>query len=358
MPTLRTRASKGTDLTPTEADTNFKRTVSAKTTTYSCLVGDNRSQIECNSATPFTVTLGDAATMAAAETGDYEVTVSNIGSGAVTVARAGSNTIDGGSTSLTIEQYNSVTLKVNAAGTGYNSISKGFGSVTSTSSEINGLHSLTASRAIVTTASGILTPATTTAAEIGYLSGATSAIQTQITAKAAKGANSDITSLAGLTTPLTAGQGGTGYTTFAAALTASPVKETQIDWANGAGITQGTCDITLANSGADTVWTGDDVLASLYVYIPPTATTITFRFHAKDQVGGGYSSAQRVHHTTVGYSSPTVSTSVTSYTWIATDSALTISAISGWHVFYVQSQANGGAHTAGGGADRVTWVIT
>lgn len=41
----------------------------------------------------------------------------------------------------------------------------------------------------------------------------TSSIQTQLNGKAAKGANSDITSLSGLTTPLTVGQGGTGVAT-------------------------------------------------------------------------------------------------------------------------------------------------
>ena len=125
MPTLRTRSAKGSELSHAELDANFKRTVSAKTTTYACLVGDNRSVIECNHATiPFTVTLGDAATMAAAETGDYEVTIANIGAATVTVARAGTDTIDGGATSITLPQYSAVTLKVNNAGNGYNTISR------------------------------------------------------------------------------------------------------------------------------------------------------------------------------------------------------------------------------------------
>lgn len=50
--------------------------------------------------------------------------------------------------------------------------------------------------------------------EISYVKGATSALQTQITAKAAKGANTDITSLGGLTTALSVAQGGTGATTL------------------------------------------------------------------------------------------------------------------------------------------------
>lgn len=129
MSVLRTRSAKGSELSHAELDANFKRTVSAKTTTYACLVGDNRSVIECNHATiPFTVTLGDAATMAAAETGDYEVTIANIGAATVTVARAGTDTIDGGATSITLPQYSAVTLKVNAAGNGYNTVANHLGS--------------------------------------------------------------------------------------------------------------------------------------------------------------------------------------------------------------------------------------
>lgn len=45
------------------------------------------------------------------------------------------------------------------------------------------LATLTASRAVVTTAGGVLTVATTTATEIGYVNGVTSAIQTQLDAK-------------------------------------------------------------------------------------------------------------------------------------------------------------------------------
>lgn len=54
------------------------------------------------------------------------------------------------------------------------------------------------------------TDVTATVTEVNYLSGVTSAVQTQLGTKAASGANSDITSLAGLTTPLTVAQGGSG----------------------------------------------------------------------------------------------------------------------------------------------------
>lgn len=145
MSTLTTRSSKGSELSHNELDANFKRTVSQKTTTYACLVSDNRSVIEgLHASTPFTVTLGDANTMDAADTGDYEVTIANIGAAAVTVARAGTDTIEGVATSIVLQQYSSITLKVNAAGDGYNSVARGgLGGLTSTVAELNILDGVT-----------------------------------------------------------------------------------------------------------------------------------------------------------------------------------------------------------------------
>ena len=60
---------------------------------------------------------------------------------------------------------------------------------------------------------------TISATELSYLDGVTSPIQTQINTKAASGANSDITSLSGLTTALSIAQGGTGATTAGGART-------------------------------------------------------------------------------------------------------------------------------------------
>ncbi len=125
MPTLRTRAGKGSALTHAELDANFTRPVDQKTTTYACLVGDNRSLIEGNHATtPFTITLGDATTMDNAEPGDYEISFSNINAAAVTIARAGADTIDSGSTSIVLQKDESITLKTNNAGDGYQTVGK------------------------------------------------------------------------------------------------------------------------------------------------------------------------------------------------------------------------------------------
>lgn len=52
--------------------------------------------------------------------------------------------------------------------------------------------------------------------ELSYVKGVTSAIQTQLGTKAASGANSDITSLSALSTPLSVAQGGTGDSSLTA----------------------------------------------------------------------------------------------------------------------------------------------
>jgi len=139
MSTLRTRASKGSALTHAELDANFKRTVSQKTTTYACLVSDNRSTIEGNHATTaFTVTLGDATTMAAAETGDYQITFTNIGAAAMTVAPAGTDTIDGSTSSLVLAQHDTVTLQVASGATDYRTIAKKGGTQSASTLTVTG----------------------------------------------------------------------------------------------------------------------------------------------------------------------------------------------------------------------------
>jgi hypothetical protein len=59
------------------------------------------------------------------------------------------------------------------------------------------------------------TAITATAAQVNFLTGVTSSVQTQL--DSASGANSSITSLTGLTTPLSAAQGGTGLNALGSA---------------------------------------------------------------------------------------------------------------------------------------------
>jgi len=123
MPTLRTRTGNST-LTHAELDANFKRTVTQKTTTYQVLISDNRSVIEGNHAsTPFTVTLPPVATADNSETGDFEVTVTNINAAVVTVDGSGAETIDG-SASLTLQQWASATFALDSAQTGWKTTAK------------------------------------------------------------------------------------------------------------------------------------------------------------------------------------------------------------------------------------------
>ncbi len=129
MPTLRTRAGKGSDLTPTEADANFKRTVTQKVGDYQVLLSDNRSVIEGNDATTaFTITLPPVASADNAETEDFEVSCTNINAAAVTVAGSGAETIDGAA-SITLDQWDSVTVALDSAQTAWKVTSRVFGLV-------------------------------------------------------------------------------------------------------------------------------------------------------------------------------------------------------------------------------------
>jgi hypothetical protein len=124
MPNIRTRASKGSALTHNELDANFDRTVTQKTTTYQILIGDNQSIIEGNHASSaFTITLPPVATAAASETGEYEVTVTNIGAAIVTVDGSGAETVDN-TTGLALQVWGSATFLLDSAQTGWKTVAK------------------------------------------------------------------------------------------------------------------------------------------------------------------------------------------------------------------------------------------
>ena len=118
MATIRTRAAKTSALTQNELDNNFKRTVTQKTDSYQILISDNRSVIEANKATATTMTLPPVATADNAETGDYEVTVTNIGAGISTVTGSGAELIDGAA-NLALNQWDSATFQLDSAQTGW-----------------------------------------------------------------------------------------------------------------------------------------------------------------------------------------------------------------------------------------------
>ena len=65
-----------------------------------------------------------AAVVAAADTGDFQVTIKNTGTGVITIARTTAlDTIDGTAADITLGAKKSVSIKGNQAGTGYNVIS-------------------------------------------------------------------------------------------------------------------------------------------------------------------------------------------------------------------------------------------
>jgi len=122
MPTITLRSVKGAELTYNELDTNFKRIVVAKTANYTTALSDNRNIISCNGT--FTVTLLAASTAGTAHTGDYRVTIKNIGTGTVTVAPSGTDTIDGANSSISLAQNDCVTVVLNSAGNGYDIVNR------------------------------------------------------------------------------------------------------------------------------------------------------------------------------------------------------------------------------------------
>lgn len=118
MPTIRTAAGKGAKLTPTEADTNMKRPVTAVTSTPITLTeAHNRNIIECGTGSG-TLALAAAATLAAIDTEDWFVDIKNTTTSSVMVDGNGFETIDG-ATTLVIPAGQSARVVLNAAKTGF-----------------------------------------------------------------------------------------------------------------------------------------------------------------------------------------------------------------------------------------------
>ncbi|MEN8171428.1 MAG: hypothetical protein ABFS03_00960 [Chloroflexota bacterium] len=125
MSNLVTRGTKGSALTHNEGDTNLKKGAQTKALSYTVVEGDNRDSIDCTAT--LTITLPDAAIIAAAaDTGDFEVTLNNTAANTMTITCVtGTDTIAGSTSDFVLTAIDSVTLKVNQAGNGYNIVAGG-----------------------------------------------------------------------------------------------------------------------------------------------------------------------------------------------------------------------------------------
>lgn len=215
MTTITTRVNKDSELSYGEGDDNIDLDIKTKGADYTALADDNRSVIEYTGT--WTLTLPVAAVIVAPTTtepwNDYQVTVKNAGSGVITVARSGTDTIDGSATSVLIDPDEAYTYKVNAGKTGYLSVGKVSANAISSSAVLTDLLLIKGDGGVRGAQStGITVDASDNVSGMGTLGcGAitsTGAIQgTTITDGTATLTGGAVT---GLTTPLTVAQGGTG----------------------------------------------------------------------------------------------------------------------------------------------------
>ena len=120
-----TRTGAAAALTAAQHDQNLNSisgTVEEQTgATYTVVFTDQNKVIELNNAS-MACTLDEIATIAAAiDTDGWKVTLKNTNAAAATVSRSSTDTIDG-DTSLTLQQYDCVTLSINSAGSAWNKL--------------------------------------------------------------------------------------------------------------------------------------------------------------------------------------------------------------------------------------------
>jgi len=122
-------AGKGAALDATDYDSNVS-TLAGKNqaitaTTHTITVSDQSETIEYSNASAIAVTLPTIASVSGSNihTDDFSVTLKNIGAGAVTATRAGTDTFDDGSTSITLSQYDVVILQTDNSLTKWNQLS-------------------------------------------------------------------------------------------------------------------------------------------------------------------------------------------------------------------------------------------
>lgn len=122
MPSLITRAAKAAKVTTLEGDNNVKainKVSSAKTALFTAAETDNRSVFECTGT--WTCTLPDASALnSASDTGEWEIQISNVGTGVITLARTtGGDTINGTATNFTVPRGCSAIVRLASTSNGY-----------------------------------------------------------------------------------------------------------------------------------------------------------------------------------------------------------------------------------------------
>lgn len=142
---------------------------------------------DCTVVTKLTVPAAVAVTLPAGVNGQTYIIHDGTGDAAtnnVTITPTGSDTISGASTFVLNRSKGAVVLQYSTTGTDWKVldlyIPPGQGLPADQKA-------MTASKVVVTDGSGLISPSTVTATELGYVSGVTSAIQTQLNAKQATG---------------------------------------------------------------------------------------------------------------------------------------------------------------------------
>jgi len=120
-----TRAGVAAPLSAAEYDQNVDSqagVVDAKTNDYTVLYTDQNKTIEFTKGTSVTCTIDAVATIIAAiDTSEWKVTIKNLGAGVCTINPNAAETIDGSAT-YALNQYESATIQLDDAGTGWNII--------------------------------------------------------------------------------------------------------------------------------------------------------------------------------------------------------------------------------------------